>query len=94
LEAAQVLTTILKVIRPLNIPDIQRLLFKNKKAADSIQDQDIVLVVGSTGSGKSTTLQMLAGGNMKLEKVEIEPGKFLDHIRVEQQREKAFDISK
>jgi len=78
-----VISIILKEIRPLNIQEIQRLLSKNNKTVNSIQGQDIVLLIGSTGSGKSTTIQVLAGGNMKLEKVEMpgKSGKYLDHVR-------------
>ncbi|CAF2001897.1 unnamed protein product [Rotaria magnacalcarata] len=69
-----------KKIRPLNVQEIQRLVSKAKKATELIRGKDIILLVGETGSGKSTTIQFLAGSEMKEVQVPIERGKFLDHI--------------
>ncbi|CAF1428217.1 unnamed protein product, partial [Didymodactylos carnosus] len=80
LSSADILHELQKRIRPLNVPEIQRLVSKAKKAAELIRNKDIILLVGETGSGKSTTIQFLAGSVMKEIQVEIEPGKFLEHI--------------
>ncbi|CAF4857658.1 unnamed protein product, partial [Rotaria sp. Silwood1] len=79
-SSVDILYELKKKIRPLNVQDIQRLVSKAKKAAELIRDKDIILLVGETGSGKSTTIHFLAGSEMKEVQVEIEPGKFLDHI--------------
>ncbi|CAF1621850.1 unnamed protein product [Rotaria sp. Silwood1] len=79
-SSVDILYELKKKIRPLNVQDIQRLVSKAKKAAELIRDKDIILLVGETGSGKSTMIHFLAGSEMKEVQVEIEPGKFLDHI--------------
>jgi energy-coupling factor transporter ATP-binding protein EcfA2/uncharacterized protein YukE len=74
------LEELLRNIRFLNVPEIQRLVTKAKEAAESISGKEIILLVGETGSGKSTTIQFLAGSTMKETRVEIAKGKFLNHI--------------
>ncbi|CAF1361391.1 unnamed protein product [Rotaria magnacalcarata] len=74
------LNELLKKIRPLSAREIQRLVLKANKAANSIRDKEIILLVGVTGSGKSTTIQFLAGATMKELRVEISSGKFVKHI--------------
>jgi flagellar biosynthesis GTPase FlhF len=74
------LQEILKKIRPLDIFEAQRLVLKAKDAAGLIAGKDIVLLIGETGSGKSTTIYFLAGSRMEATEVEIEPGKPLQHI--------------
>ena len=36
--------------------------------------------MGNTGSGKSTTIQFLAGSKMVKKKIEVEPNNYIDHI--------------
>ena len=67
-------------IMPVNYLEIQRLLEKANKAALEIKDKDIILFVGDSGAGKSTTIQFLSGCNMIQQKQIIAPGKFLLHI--------------
>ena len=74
------LNELLKKFRSLNVAEIQRLVGKATEAAELIQNKDIVLLIGTTGSGKSTTIQFLAGATMREVKVEVSPGKFLEHI--------------
>ena len=71
---------LLKRFRLLNVPEIQRLVAKATEAAELIQDKDVVLLIGTTGSGKSTTIQFLAGATMREVQVEISPGRFLEHV--------------
>ncbi|CAF0947135.1 unnamed protein product [Adineta steineri] len=79
-SSMNILQEFLKKIRPINISETQRLVSKSKKAAELIRDKDIVLLVGETGSGKSTSIHFLAGSEMQEIKVEIELGKFLQHV--------------
>ena len=44
-----------------------------------ISGQDIVLFIGETGSGKSTTIQFLAGCKMREKRVEVAENVFIDH---------------
>ena len=74
------LNELLNKIRSLNVREIQRLVLKAKEAAESIGKRDIVLLIGVTGSGKSTTIQFLAGATMKEVRVQISPGKYLEHV--------------
>ncbi|CAF4665777.1 unnamed protein product [Rotaria sp. Silwood1] len=81
-SAVNMLNNILRKIRPLHLQEIQRLIEKMEKTAELIRNKDIVLLIGVTGCGKSTTVQFLAGAKMKETKVAIVPGKFLDHIEM------------
>lgn len=77
------LNKILNQIRPLHVQEIQRLITKTKGTAALINGKDIILLVGQTGSGKSTTVQFLTGATMKNIPVEIASGMFLEHITVD-----------
>ncbi|CAF1267185.1 unnamed protein product [Adineta steineri] len=74
------LNKILKLIRPLNLQEIERYIKRSEQTANLIRDKDIILLIGITGSGKSTTIQFLTGTKMKETRVEIYPSKFLKHI--------------
>jgi energy-coupling factor transporter ATP-binding protein EcfA2 len=74
------LNELLKKFSSLNVPEIQRLVAKAKEAAELIHNQDVILLIGTTGAGKSTTVQFLAGATMKEVRVEISPGKYLEHV--------------
>ncbi|CAF4051597.1 unnamed protein product [Adineta steineri] len=77
------LIEILSQIRPLDVHEIERLVNKAKTAAKLIAGKDIILLIGETGTGKSTTIQFLSGSKMKKTKVEVESGKFLEHITID-----------
>ena len=79
------LRVILSEIRPVNFREIQRLMNKARSATQQIKDLDIVLLIGETGSGKSTTIQFLSGCNMIQTKVEIVPGRDLLRIEPDEQ---------
>lgn len=82
-SAVFALRKILRKIRPLNVQEIQRLVRKAERTTTLISNQDIVLLVGVIGSGKSTTFQFLTGAKMKNTLVEIAPTKFLEHISID-----------
>ena len=58
------LRKLLKEIRPLNIREIVRPVTKAPEGNSLISGQGIVLFIGETGRGKSTTIQLLAGCKM------------------------------
>ena len=70
----------MKKVRPLNIIELKRLIDKTKEASSQIKNQDILLFLGGTGSGKSTTIHFLAGSRMIMWRQEVVPGKYLEHI--------------
>ncbi len=67
---------LLKEIRPFDIQELVKLVGKAKEAAISIKNQNIILLLGRTGSGKSTTTHFLCGSTM--EKTVV---KGLEHIQ-------------
>ncbi|CAF3671837.1 unnamed protein product [Rotaria socialis] len=77
------LKKLLQAIRPLNVLEIQRLVREAENTAELIRDKEIVLLIGETGTGKSTTIQFLTGSKMKKTRVEIASGKFLEHITID-----------
>ncbi|CAF4754946.1 unnamed protein product [Rotaria sp. Silwood2] len=82
LSAVHLLKELIRKIRPLNLQQIQRLLAKAEQAAAFIRDKEIVLLVGSTGTEKSTTVHFLAGSKMKKIQVQVTHETVLEHITV------------
>jgi len=62
----RILTDLLKEVRSLDVPKILRLIAESDKARDLNADEDIFLLLGGTGSGKSTTIHFLGGSKMVL----------------------------
>ncbi|KAL4445288.1 hypothetical protein ABPG74_022101 [Tetrahymena malaccensis] len=79
-QAATQVEKLLKQLRPLNIAELKRLIYKTDEAAKLIQNQDILLFLGGTGSGKSTSIHFLAGSPMKELEVKLQGGKTLKYI--------------
>ena len=52
---------LLQTIRPVDLVKLLGLLVPSQDAGDLMQDKDVVLLIGSTGSGKTTTIHYLAG---------------------------------
>ncbi|CAF3745049.1 unnamed protein product, partial [Rotaria sp. Silwood1] len=77
------LKKLLQAIRPLNVLEIQRLVREAEKTAESIRGKEIILLIGETGTGKSTTIQFLTGSKMKKTRIEIASGRFLEHITLD-----------
>lgn len=59
---------LLKQISPINMYELKKLIDKTDNAANSVKDKDIILFMGETGSGKSTTIHYLAGSTMEKKK--------------------------
>ena len=60
---------VIDVIRPMDLGYVCELLLEAQKVETSVQGKDVVLLLGMTGAGKSTTVQFLAG--MKMTKIYI-----------------------
>jgi len=52
-------------VRPLDIDLLLQLLQGNFEACDQISDQDIILLLGESGAGKSLTVHFLAGSTIQ-----------------------------
>ncbi|CAF1013256.1 unnamed protein product [Didymodactylos carnosus] len=63
------LEMLLKELKPFDIQDMLRLIKKTDESAELITGQDIILLLGGTGSGKSTTIHYMAGSKMAATRV-------------------------
>jgi len=66
-------TLTMNELRPLNIQELLKLLKEGEKTVDLIQNEDVILLLGGTGSGKSTSIHFLAGSLMKKDGDHIYP---------------------
>ena len=64
------ISNILQEIRPLDVEQMLELLDKTKEKTEFIRDKDVILMLGGTGTGKSTTILFLAGIKLGLMQVE------------------------
>ncbi len=62
-------TKLLKYLQPVDLDLMQILMDKTESAAAYIKDKEIVLLLGITGVGKSTTIHFLAGSKLETTKV-------------------------
>ena len=60
-EIVDSISNLLHETCPLDLRELYKLLKQSQTEASSIEGQDIVLLIGSSGSGKTTTLLRLAG---------------------------------
>ena len=58
-------TNLLSELRPLDMPLLMSLVSSIEQASKHIQDKDVILLLGYTGSGKSTMIHYLAGSKMR-----------------------------
>ncbi|CAF4908972.1 unnamed protein product, partial [Rotaria sp. Silwood1] len=58
------LRKLLKLVSPLDIRELTRLVGKVDDATKLIKDKAIILLLGGTGAGKSTTIHFLGGSEM------------------------------
>ncbi|XP_065663332.1 uncharacterized protein LOC105845996 isoform X3 [Hydra vulgaris] len=79
-SALQSLESLFKQIQSLDINEITFLIEKANETYKLIENRDVILLLGMTGSGKTATIHFLSGSKMVKQKIEIEPGKFLNHI--------------
>ena len=52
---------LLKKVRPFSYNECLHLISKTKESATSLKDKEVTVFLGSSGSGKSTTLLYLTG---------------------------------
>ena len=54
-----------KNILIIDVFELERMILKVKKPRDLIRGKDVILVMGMTGSGKTTTILKFLGHNFK-----------------------------
>jgi signal recognition particle GTPase len=77
------LKRILFEIEPFNIALFRELAKETENQLERVRDKVILLLLGPTGSGKSTTIQYLCGSKLVKTKVKIKDGVYLPHIGVD-----------
>lgn len=65
-NTADALYRMLRNLQPLDVAHLLKLLEQTSISAEVIRGQDIILLLGATGSGKSTTIHYLSGSEMEL----------------------------
>ena len=66
--SSKVLRTAMKEVRPFNFSKMFELYDLTEKESKQVENEDIVLLLGHTGAGKSTTIHFLAGAQMDYDK--------------------------
>jgi energy-coupling factor transporter ATP-binding protein EcfA2 len=52
-------------IMPIDVEILKEKMEAGKKCVEKVRNQDILLLIGGTGSGKSLTIQFLAGSKIE-----------------------------
>jgi ABC-type glutathione transport system ATPase component len=60
-------------LQTFDIPNFTKLVNVSEKAVMKVGDEDLFLLIGDSGSGKSTTIHYLAGSTMKKTEVDGVP---------------------
>ena len=63
-EFKKSLNGLLRSIEPFNVNMFRELIGEYEDASEKVKDEDIYLLIGPTGAGKSTCLHYLAGSTM------------------------------
>lgn len=69
-DLSNVLFSLMKYIQPVDLDYILQVVDKTKEATGNIKDKDIILLLGGTGAGKSTTIHFLSGSTMVMEQLD------------------------
>ncbi|KAL4456870.1 hypothetical protein ABPG74_014508 [Tetrahymena malaccensis] len=85
---------LLKKIRPLNIYELKKLIIEAKQGSELVKDQEILLFLGQTGTGKSTTIHFLSGSKMVQLKSQVAQGSFLPYIGPDPNQIKNEDLKR
>jgi len=72
----ETVSELLEMLRPVDLNKLYKLLSLNQRAGDCMEDKDVLLFLGDSGAGKTTTIQFLAGASF--DRVEVD-GRF--HLR-------------
>lgn len=73
------LGALMRLLEPFNICGFRGIMHEYEKECDQVRGQDIILLIGPTGCGKSTSCHYLAGSKMKKVKLKTKNG-LLHHI--------------
>jgi len=64
-DAAEKISAALASLRPIDMGKLIRYVKQTESAANTIKGKDVILFLGGSGSGKSTTIHFLAGSEMR-----------------------------
>lgn len=73
---------LLNIVQPVDLDQLVHLMSNNQRAGDCMDDKEVILLLGSAGSGKTTTLHYLAGTSFAEVEVDgffhLQPTSFVD----------------
>ena len=73
---------LLKIVQPVDLNKLTALMETNQRAGDCMDNKDVVLLLGSSGSGKTTTLHQMAGTSFEEAEVDgffhLKPTEFVN----------------
>ena len=79
---AEAIPKLLNIVQPVDLEMLIDLMKKSHQAGDTMESKDVVLLLGSAGSGKTTTLHYLAGTSFAEVEVDgffhLQPTSFVD----------------
>ena len=79
--SCDLLQEMLKIVRPIDLSLLGNLLANSDAAAKRLEGKDVIMLVGNTGSGKSSTILFLSGVKMHRVRVQIdESGASVNHF--------------
>jgi len=80
-SASDILTNLMKLTIPVSIPEVIRLCEATKLATGAVlKKENVIVLFGATGVGKSTIIKYLAGCDMRPVKIRTSGGWLLDHL--------------
>jgi energy-coupling factor transporter ATP-binding protein EcfA2 len=78
----EAITKLLQFLQPIDLERLIELMMINQLAGDKMDGKDVILLLGSVGSGKTTTLHLMAGTSFVETEVDgfvhLQPCSFLD----------------
>ena len=78
-------------LKALDLMKLVAMMDAQRKAGDAMEDQDVILLTGAVGSGKTTTLHFMAG--TEFEETEVDGFMHLDPVSIKDPRIEGYKTS-